>query len=61
MRRLILLALFTLAGCATSPPPAIQLATRGSDPALMESFFGAGLQRAISPVIRCGVRCQVVK
>ena len=60
MRRLILPALLALAGCATSPPPAIQLAS-SSDPALMESFFGAGSQRAISPVIRCPVRCQAVQ
>lgn len=61
MRRLILPALLALAGCAASPPPAIQLASRSSDPALMESFFGAGALRAISPVIRCPVRCQTVQ
>ena len=61
MRRLILTALLALAGCATSPPPAIQLASRSTDRALMESFFGAGPQRAISPVIRCPVRCQTVQ
>ena len=63
MSRFILPAILLLAGCATSAAPPTQLAsaTPSSDPALMEMFFGAGGHRAISPVIRCPVRCQGVQ
>jgi len=60
MLRVVLLASVALAGCSPPPSPPIQIASAStsSDPALLEAFFGAGGQRAISPVIRCGVRCQ---
>lgn len=60
MLRVVLLASLALAGCSPPPKsPPIQMASAptSSDPELLETFFGAGDQRAISPVIRCGVRC----
>ena len=61
MLRFILPGLVALAGCAAppaSPPMQIASALTSSDPTLMAAFFGPGGHRAISPVIRCPVRCQ---
>ena len=59
MLRVVLLASLALAGCSPPPAPPIQMASAPttSDPALLQAFFGTGDRRAISPVIRCGVRC----
>ncbi|MCC6719186.1 MAG: hypothetical protein IT555_14985 [Acetobacteraceae bacterium] len=62
MARLLLPVLLILAGCTPPPaPPPVHLAsvTPDIDPALMDIFFGPGQHRAISPVIRCPVRCQL--
>lgn len=62
--RWVLWAGLVLAGCAApeqAPPAQVMSAARVNDPALMAAFFGAGGQRAVSPVIRCGVRCGAVR
>ena len=62
MFRIVLPVLLAVAGCAAPPQePTLQVASASAaanDPALMAIFFGAGTHRAISPVIRCPVRCQ---
>ena len=54
-----LLLVLVIAGC-TEPPAQAQHAPT-SDPVLLATFFGPGVNRTISPVIRCPVRCQAVR
>lgn len=62
--RLVLWIGLVLAGCAMpaeAPPAPVLSAARLNDPALLATFFGDGGQRAVSPVIRCAVRCGPVR
>ena len=62
--RWVLWAGLVLAGCAApveAPPVPANNAARVNDRALLAAFFGEGGLRAVSPVIRCGVRCGAVR
>jgi len=62
--RWVVLTGLALAGCAPPaevPPSQVISAARVNDPALLATFFGDGGQRAVSPVIRCAVRCGPVR
>lgn len=64
MRWMVWTAMLLSAGCAAlaeDRPVQVTGVARGSDPALIEAFFGPDGLRALSPTIRCGVRCGVVR